>query len=160
MGTCPFDSIVQILLTSAIDDPESKLMMQDSQKEVFQFVMNLLVNGPTKAVLTQRAILLTKLFASDLQQLNAKGCISYELNVENTLYIMWKKMMSADPCLMKKFSSYPSQCSHCDGYEDVAYEMDIHLNIIKKKVSVHYNKLSALGLKNTIYIAEKKTALV
>lgn len=61
-NTCPFDVIVQILFTTAVDDSKYFKFMQTEENEVFNLVFKLIENGPSADVYKMRFTMLKPLF--------------------------------------------------------------------------------------------------
>jgi hypothetical protein len=65
-NTCGFDSIVQILSASAMDDPKYMDVIQESTNATLQFVLNFVKNGPRAAVYKDRVVHLKNTFPSNI----------------------------------------------------------------------------------------------
>lgn len=110
-STCPFDSLVHILMTGALDNPQYASILQQSSNETLQFVWSLINGGVTKEVLQQRAILLKHLGYPCLPGPSTENRIfSYSLNAWDSIANVAVKALNSSPSVW-----VTEKYTRCDG---------------------------------------------
>lgn len=87
-NTCGFDSIVQILSASALDDPAYMTYIQTSENRVLQFVTFFIVNKASAATYKQRIILLKEVYTDYI--VKQKNLKSYRIDLFTCLTTIYK----------------------------------------------------------------------
>ena len=126
-NTCGFDSIIQILSASAMDNPKYVTFIQTSKDEVLQFVKCFVESGPSAMIYKKRIILLKHLFESNML-VNYDQCrklTSYTIDLYECLSIIWKKCFNSEPS-----GWYTYQCPKCDEYTISAIIVEVNHKII------------------------------
>lgn len=123
INTCGFDSIIQILSSSAMDDPKYMNFIQQSTNKVLQFVKDFTQKPLTSTTYQNRIILLKDLFKN---------------KIENNLGLNQINLYDSVTCIYYKcFASVPSGyvtyiCPNCRVYEKPKVILLIDHEVIRR----------------------------
>lgn len=113
-NTCSFDSIVQILSTTAVDDPSYYAFAELSQADVMKFIINFIKTAKMDSVYKERAKLIINKFPEKIQEDPADGKCSLLpriVNMFSTSVEVWSKCFNDVP---SGFDNY--DCDYCGKY--------------------------------------------
>lgn len=107
-NTCPFDSIAQLLLTTALDWTNFEIHIKNSDIEMLKFISTFMKNGTNKNTLQKRAQLLRSIYP--LQTTFRIQNISSMVKIDawDDISSLWTKLMSLQPTLLRL-----KECSKC-----------------------------------------------
>lgn len=129
-NTCGFDSIVQILYTSAVDYCDYKLIMGESDVPLFAFVKNFIKSGPKAAIYKERATILKSIYEDRIKISSTdKRVIVREMDVADSVSNIWENMMKSQPSVHRMI-----HCNKCgESSEPITSFYEINHSIIVEK---------------------------
>ena len=96
-NTCPFDSIIHILMTSAIDDPSYAAFIAKSSNNTMKFVLHLTNEGVTAQTMRERVLILKSVYSAKIEMATENNVISYSINVGDSIGEVWRLLLNSEP---------------------------------------------------------------
>lgn len=108
-STCAFDSLIHIIMTSALDDPKYARILENSSNATLQFTWTLINTGLTKEIYLKRAMLLKHLKYPCIPEIHTTNRIlSYSMDALDSIVNVVKRTLDSYP------SVYVTEnCSEC-----------------------------------------------
>jgi hypothetical protein len=109
-NTCSWDSIVQLLSNSAMDDPQYMRSIETSTNGTLQFVVKFIKTGPSAALYKERIKLLKMLFENKVKANYNENKVlsSYSIDIWDSVAAIWTTCFCSHP---SAFDSY--ECPNC-----------------------------------------------
>lgn len=129
-NSCSFDSIMQILAVSGMDDAAylEFIRVFSSSSETMNFLWNFIDKGVTPALCKQRTVILKNLFPNQITAPKKNYPVSYlfphELNIYPSTADIWTKCFESNP---SGFDHY--NCSQCGPY--TVPKSTLWVNVVK-----------------------------
>lgn len=109
-NSCSFDSIVQILATTGMDDPNYFSFMDASRNDTMKFVKKLIEKGSIPTIYRERTILLKSHFPEKMKIDDSIKCglLPWIIDMWDSITIIWMKCFHSEPSGFINYS-----CSTC-----------------------------------------------
>lgn len=97
-NTCGFDSIAQILYTSASDDSKYMSIVENSTAPFFKFTKLFINTGPTVAVYKKRAQILKPFYKAEIKTISTdERVVVRSMDVKDCLVRIWRNLLKTEP---------------------------------------------------------------
>lgn len=128
-NTCPFDSLVHILMTRAIDDVHYASYIEKSKNKTLRYVSAFMKSGPNADILRQRVKILQCIYDKKITLETEKRVLSYTVDAWDSIENIVKHTMSSEPSVSKT-----EKCSRCStGRTYSLTTISPNHNVISKK---------------------------
>ena len=111
-NTCGFDSIVQILMTAAIDHQQYASILRESENRTLKLALMILKNGANSKAFYERAAILKNWCLVEANVEANDRVLSYNINAWNSIRNTVENLFESAPSVRKR-----ETCSHCTGKE-------------------------------------------
>lgn len=109
-NTCSFDSLVHILMASAIDDVYYASVIEQLENSTLKLVFKLINEEVSMELLRNRAEILKDWFPTKFQSETERRVLSYTIDAWSSIHNVVNNAMASVPSIHKT-----EQCTHCDG---------------------------------------------
>jgi len=143
-NTCPFDSLIHVLMTGAIDDINYQAFLKASSNPTLQLVFNLVEKGVTQYVLRQRVLILKNYYNCTPQVQTNRRIVSYMIDSFDNIANVTKHILTTEPSIQNT-----KKCTGCNVTRFPTVILGSNHKIIANEGFSSLEK--ALGFKSPIY---------
>ncbi|CAD6223251.1 GSCOCG00011736001-RA-CDS [Cotesia congregata] len=110
LNTCPFDTIIQIIFTVAIDNTHYRDFISKSNLQTFKFLKNFMINGATQKIYEHRMAILNPIYNTKKLEDDMKIKVAPYINCHDNIIKLWKVLFEDVPSVIETTVCSNSLC--------------------------------------------------
>lgn len=129
-NTCPFDTIVQSLFSSTLENPGFREFVNKSKNPTLKFLVAFLNKGPTNEINKKRLAVLYDLYKDTEVSQNKNGnsvALSRTISCQDNVNSLWSKLVAEEPSLFE-YTECPNL--NCNDHKTAVPVLSVNYNTI------------------------------